>query len=131
MKKIVVLAVIALVCILAAPAYGQAVLKPDVLKANIPFGFVVEGKTLPAGDYEFKINEEDNVLVVTNAETRKVTRVALITALATDKTEKPRLTFDKILDKDYLEAVYPGEGDGFLIKITKPRHTHRIIEIGS
>ena len=68
MKKrvlIVALSGCLLTLLLAAGAYAQLPGAP--LRANIPFDFTVRGKTLPAGEYEFRrITDEPGGLEVLN-----------------------------------------------------------------
>src|SRR5262245_2281456 len=68
MKKrvfIVALSGCVLTLLLAAGAYAQLPGAP--LRANIPFNFIVRGKTLPAGVYEFRrISDEAEALEVLN-----------------------------------------------------------------
>jgi hypothetical protein len=55
---------------MAFPAYAQ--LPGTEIHANIPFDFVVRGKTLPAGRYDIRrINDQPDGLIIENARNRK------------------------------------------------------------
>ncbi len=120
------LLILGLLGILVTPVFGQGV------KAKIPFQFVVSTTTLPAGDYEFKADVTTNHMTVRNEQTGKAVTVNFITRLAADRTTPAgsNVTFDVVGDRRYLETVWPGMEDGYLIKVTKEVHTHEVVRGG-
>lgn len=111
---------------LLASAFGQG----NFLQAKIPFEFVVGGKTLPAGDYDFGMS--DNVVRMRNHDTgMTVAQFGFMTRIAADKTVggTARISFDVKEDKHFIEAIWPEQGDGYLIHAVKGEHTHEIIRL--
>lgn len=124
MKRAIV--IIGLLGMLVLPAYGQA----DHVTANIAFDFVAAGTALPAGNYEFKPSDDGNNLMVRNLQTKKTVSVPIITRLAAGPSGTVRITFDEVGGKNILEAVWPGTADGYLVHMTKEKHTHKTVKVG-
>ncbi len=120
MKRAIVL--IGLLIILALPVWGQT----EATFAKIPFDFVVAGATLPAGDYEFAVLEA-NTLTIRNVQTRKAVFAPILTQLAA-APGGGRITFDEFQEKKTLEAVWPLAGDGYLLHVTKEKHSHKHVK---
>ena len=59
-KTLGCLSTAALAVVLAAPLSAQSF----AVKANVPFDFIVGGRTLPAGAYKFGLNKAEGVLQV-------------------------------------------------------------------
>ncbi len=127
MKRVV--AVIALVAMVVLSGYAQ---QDVVMKAKIPFSFIAAGKTLPAGDYEFKVTQDRDAIAVRNIETGATANVIVMTRLApeTISSAKAHITFDQVGGKSYLEVIWPGVEDGYLINITKEKHKHQTVKMG-
>lgn len=88
---------------LAAATRAQAV---DQLIVNVPYDFVVAGKTLPAGTYRVnRINDRDiNELSITSFENR--TGALLVSTEVSEATEyKPALRFEHIGDQYFLSKI--------------------------
>ncbi len=118
------LAVLALLTMLVLPALGQ-----DVVSANIPFDFIVAGKTVPAGHYEFRPTEDMNKITLTNLDSKTSYATVILTRLAAEAGPKQVLvTFDVTGDKRYLEALWPVNDDGYLLATTKGLHKHQIVK---
>ena len=80
------------------------------IRANIPYAFVVNNTTLPAGTYDIKVADDGsdlNVLVI-----RSVDRKKISVLFDTESTEAKRvmqtseLVFDKIGDTYFLSRVF-------------------------
>ncbi|PYV64584.1 MAG: hypothetical protein DMG95_04010 [Acidobacteria bacterium] len=70
MKRQLLTLVGALALVLASgSAFGQTIR----VKINVPFDFIVTGKTLPAGEYAFRFNAGGSVLAVEGVDTRETT----------------------------------------------------------
>jgi len=109
--------------------YGQ----PDRLKVKIDFPFTVEGKTLPAGSYEFARDSSASVPVfrVTDQGKNQV-MVQVLTRLAAKLIATPEdahLVFDKVGETYVLAEIWiPGE-DGYALAVTKAKHEHKIVKV--
>ncbi len=123
MKRVA--AVLGLVLLAAMALSAQDVF----VKANIPFDFVASGKAMPAGDYQFK-HIGENAIEVMNSQTRQAVLVHVLTRLAMTEHPSALVTFDIVGDKHVLESVMPGGTDGYLLAITKGKHTHRVVSAG-
>ncbi len=121
MKRLALVA--GLLAILVSTAFGQA----SFLQAKIPFDFVVAGKTLPAGSYEFRA--VNNFIQMRNQETGKTLEFGAVTRLAVDKTAEgtARISFDVQEGKHFIEAIWPAQDEGYLFHTVKGEHTHEII----
>jgi hypothetical protein len=92
---------------LAAATRAQAV---DQLIVNVPYDFVVAGKTLPAGTYRVnRINDRDiNELSISSFENR--TGALLISSEVSEAREyKPTLTFQHVGDQYFLSKIETAE----------------------
>ena len=113
--------------VLAASAIGLAQEQTAMFKVGFPF--VVEGKTMPAGDYEIRVSEDRTILTLLGEPKGKGVFFGAITRLAAQGTAEgdTRVIFDKVGDTCYLSEVWlPGE-DGFLIYAAKEKHSHQAI----
>jgi hypothetical protein len=109
--------------------YGQS----RLTKANVPFAFNVEGKTLPAGQYEFIPDTDTGSMRVIPAAGKGP---AVLTLVMTRMAESIHTTsndshvvFDKVGDVMTLSEVWiPGQ-DGFMLHLTKGKHEHRVVNV--
>jgi hypothetical protein len=91
---------------LAALAAATRAQVPDQIIVNVPYDFVVSGKTLPAGTYRVnRANDHDTrVLVMTSLENRE--GVLLLSSEASLKNEnKAALSFEHIGDQYFLSKI--------------------------
>lgn len=127
MKKLVL--VLGLLAIFASTAFAQGAF----LTANIPFEFVVSGKTFPAGDYDFRMTGPgEHFLQMSNHHTGAViATVVPITRIAAASHEPGtgRVSFDVTDGKHFVEAVWPATGDGYLLHAVKREHTHEVVQL--
>jgi len=117
------LLVVGLLGLLLASAFGQN----SFMQAKIPFEFVVEGKTLPAGDYDFKVT--DRLVQLKNHDTGNTVALGYLTRIAVDKSAPAaaRISFDVQDNKHFIEAIWPAKDDGYLVHMVKGEHTHDIV----
>lgn len=115
--------VVGLLAVLLPSAFGQG----NVLHATIPFEFVANGKTLPAGSYDFSVSNK--FVTMKNVDTGNTVELGFLTRIAADETAsgRARISFDVQGDKRFIEAVWPQSGDGYLIHTVKGEHTHEIV----
>jgi len=76
-----------------------------VNRVNVPFSFVVSGKTLPAGAYDIqRLERTSNVLVIHNLKTNTLT--AIMTSMEASSAQSAAvLVFGEVGDQHYLRAV--------------------------
>jgi hypothetical protein len=108
--------------------YGQQSL---TVKAKIEFPFTVEGKVLPAGQYEFV---RDNLAATFRVQGEgKIGALAtILTRLAGEMHTTPQdahLVFDKVGDTYLLSEIWFPTEDGYLLLATKGKHAHKVISI--
>jgi hypothetical protein len=93
---------------LAISAKGQTA---DQLVVNIPYEFVVAGKTFPAGTYRInRANDrDDRVLAISSFENR--TAVFVIPSEVVDRTraEQPAVSFQQVGDQHLLSKIETAE----------------------
>ncbi len=122
MKRMIVM--FGLLALLAVSAYAQE----GLVNAKVPFEFVVSGKTLPAGNYVFKLSTDR--LTVQNKDTGTIAAAMVMTKIAgTAESKAVGITFDVSNGKHFIEAVWPmAGGDGYLIHMVKGEHTHEVVK---
>jgi hypothetical protein len=110
--------------LLATTAFGQG---RYFLQTRIPFEFVAADKTFPAGKYDFRLS--DHSVEMTNHDTGKHFSLPFLTSMAADKTAQgtARISFDVQDGKHFIEAVWPENSDGYLIRKVEGEHTREII----
>ncbi len=121
MKRLVL--VVGLLGVLLASAFGQG----HFLQTRIPFEFVAADQTFPAGLYDFNVS--NNAVTMKNHDTGKSVALGFMTRIAADKTAKgtARISFDVQEGKHFIEALWPAQGDGYLLHAVKGEHTHEVI----
>ena len=110
-----------------AAAYGQNA----TIRAQIDFPFIVDGKTLPAGNYDFVRDDTASVFKVTD-EGKNLAAAQVLTRIAAGMHTSPadgHVVFDKIGDAYTLAEIWiPGQ-DGYVLAVTKAKHEHRIVNV--
>ncbi len=119
MKKPVLAAFAALILM---PLIGSAQVGVEVV-AKIPFKFEVLGKTLPAGNYEFKLTgTELNTVMITNTKTDPSIMAPILAPNGLQPPANAKVVFEKVGKISYLsEVVIPGL-DGYLISAPAAEH---------
>lgn len=82
---------------------------------NIPFNFIVGGKTLPAGEYTVEPNRKDshNVWLVQSREGNATALFATMPVRANQTQEETKLVFRKYGDQYFLSRIWtPGGNTG-------------------
>jgi hypothetical protein len=120
MKKPLLL--LGLLGLLVASAFGQG----NILQAKIPFDFVVNGKTLPAGNYDFSVN--DRLVQIKNHDTGNIVALGYLPRIAADKTAQgvPKISFGMKDDKHFIQAIWPAQDDGYLVQKTNGESLHEV-----
>ncbi len=108
-------------------AFGQNA----IIRAQIDFPFIVEGRTLPAGTYDFTRDDTASVFKVTDG-SKDMAAAQILTRIAAGMHTSPadgHVVFDKIGDAYTLAEIWiPGQ-DGYILAVTKAKHEHRIINV--
>jgi hypothetical protein len=108
-KKFAVLSISALLAALAVPLLAQTIR----LTANVPFEFVVNNRTLPAGEYSFTRDSSPLVVMIRNAnEHAGVLSMVMPEALNSSSQSSPaNLVFHRYGDKYFLSQINDGYVD--------------------
>ena len=100
------------------------------LQANIPFAFKVGDKQLPAGNYQFTRDTNDQSIRVVSQKDSAVTLV--LTRLAAGIHTTPQdahVVFDKMGEQYWLAEIWIPGIDGFDLHNMTEKHEHRIIDM--
>jgi len=98
---------------------------------KIPFQFVAGEATLPPGDYRIERDVANPTVLRVLGPDGKNSGVVLfvVTRLApVGRSGYSSCVFDKIGSKRYLSEVWMSGQDGFLVKSTKEKHEHAVID---
>ncbi len=96
--------------------------------ADIPFGFIAEGKTLPAGPYQFTEADNSKAIIVRNNKTGESVIAPIITLLGMQAEKETNIVFDVVGNDHYLSEVRIADTDGYLLKATPGMHTHALVK---
>jgi hypothetical protein len=78
----------------------------DQVVVNIPFEFVVAGKTLPAGNYRVnRVSDTNSRALVLSSFENEVSALILPTEVASRLDDKAKLTFEQVGDEHSLSKV--------------------------
>ncbi len=124
MKKVSLLVVVVVMMLTAG--FGQAT--TPILTVNIPFEFIASGKTLPAGQYSFKLSGHG--VQMTNHGSNEAVYLPLLTRIAADKMagQGGKVSFDVRDGKHFIEALWPAGEDGYLVHTVKGQHGHDVVK---
>ncbi len=123
MKKQITTIVATLSLIVTLTALGIAAGSGIALTANIPFDFTVNGKTLPAGQYNVTTGSAQGTLMVRNADTREAA-VVIVNNASTDQDGKAMLKFHRYGAQRFLASVSDGN-NASEIPVTKAERKAR------
>ena len=108
--------------------YGQS----RVVKADIPFAFNVESKTLPAGQYQFIPDTSATTMKILGPGKGSSALAMIVTRMAAEIHTTPNdahVVFDKVGDVYTLSEVWiPGQ-DGYMLHLTKGIHGHKVLDV--
>ena len=115
----VVLSISALVVALAVPLMAQSMR----LTADIPFEFVVAGKSLPAGEYDVSKGSTERVLLVRPLERGAAAAVPanlMYVQAGSDPAAETKLVFSRYGNSYFLSEVHNGyTRTGFTVPMSK------------
>ena len=109
----------------ASPAQAQVV---DTIVANIPFGFMVRGTKLPAGQYTIKRLDSVNpsAMEIRSAEGAERLLFLVGSAQAVTSPGQTKLIFDQVGDQYFLSEIFEA-GDRSGVELNKSR-AERLLE---
>lgn len=102
----------------------------DTAVVKVGFPFIVDGKTMPAGEYELQLNSDESAFRLIAVPKDTGVFLGVITRLAAPEppSNDTHVTFDHVGTKYYLSEVWlPGE-DGYLVYAAREKHTHTIVK---
>jgi hypothetical protein len=104
---------------LAIVAKGQTI---DQIVVNVPYEFVVAGKTLPAGTYRVHRIDESNVgaLAISSSDTGAAVLVLPTEVIGQARTAEPSLIFQQVGEQHLLSKIQTDE-HVFTIPVSSPR----------
>ena len=118
---------VSLITLLAVSlGYGQM-----LVRANVPFEFTVQGKVLPAGQYQLARESGKEMIRVSGTAKGAFVVTPVITRLspAVHTIENAHLVFDKVGETNYLSELWVPGQDGYLLHSTKGRHEHQVVDV--
>ena len=117
-----VLAVMVLLGLMSGAVFAQAA----KMIVSIPFSFMLDGKSFPAGRYE--IHEESTQLRVRNLDNNESAFARVLTRISQTSEGETRIVFDKAGDESYLAEVHIAGRDGFHLQGAPGPHTHVMVK---
>jgi hypothetical protein len=112
-----------LAVLLLVTVYGFAATR--ISTADITFSFIAGGKTYPAGNYRFSVNDAESEVTIQGVkETKASGIVPVLTRLAARKQNDVSFVFDVAGNDHYLSEIHMPHMDGFYFKSAPAKHTH-------
>ncbi len=108
-----------------ALASGVVFARASKVVVDIPFSFIVDGKTYAAGRYEFY--EESAAVAhmrLRNLDSNETTAVSIVTRIKQSPGEETHLVFDKVGDDSYLSEIHFAGTDCVQVRGAPGQHTH-------
>ncbi|HWO36927.1 MAG TPA: hypothetical protein VNO32_49750 [Candidatus Acidoferrum sp.] len=105
MKKQCMRILIALIGVagLGMAARGQV---PDQILVNIPYEFVVAGKTLPAGTYRVnRLSDADHETLILSSVESRARVMVLSTSVESTQADKPEVSFEHVGGQHFLSKI--------------------------
>jgi hypothetical protein len=121
-------------CLLAVlpvvSAYSQSM---GPVKADIPFQFTAAGKVYPAGEYTFSRGNgpvKESFIIRGPGGVSGLVTILTRTAGGIHTTpQDAHVVFDVMGDTNFLSEIWIPGDDGYVLHITKEKHTHRIVNV--
>lgn len=108
-KQALTLTIVLSLLLVAGSAFAQTI----SLKADIPFKFVVNDKTMPAGQYSLaSLNSlDDRNLVLASADNKQHMLINANSAASLQPSQQTRLIFEKYGDRYFLSQIWVAGND--------------------
>jgi hypothetical protein len=122
-KQVLAAAVVGVLALGLTASLAGAANKTSV---DVPFSFIVNDKTLPAGHYQIE-PAGNNMSQLAIRGSGGTTIAKVVERLADTGGKEPKVVFDKVEGKYFLSEVhYPGS-DGYLVGSGTATETHEVI----
>ena len=129
MKTKIMLTVGLILLLAAISGYGQ---QTKLIKAKIDFPFTIEGKVLPAGQYEL-MRDDPAMSFRVQGEGMNSGLAIILTRITGEMHASPNdshIVFDKVGDTYFLSEIWiQGEEDGYLLYGSKNKHEHKVYTV--
>jgi hypothetical protein len=111
---------------LVALGVGQVASAQIRYEFKVPFSFVAAGKTFAPGDYALFANDSAAVLTLESKASKGVSVMLPVeTRTAGQLAGRPaEVVFDKLNGQLLLSELLGPEEDGYIVLVTKAKHTH-------
>jgi hypothetical protein len=111
-------------------AVSQPVGAQERYDFKVPFDFVAGGRTFTAGQYALFANPAGDVVTL---ESMGAKGAAVMLPVETRVAERrpmtePEVVFDTLNGQRYVSELLIPENDGYLLLITKAKHTHELLK---
>jgi hypothetical protein len=108
------------VFVIGLAATGAVSAQNLTVRANIPFSFVVNGATLPAGEYTLRQQDSQRTMIIHEKDNGvgDMTTIAPLTAQP-DRSEAARLVFHRYGNEYFLSQVWTRGDQGDKIPLTR------------
>lgn len=127
------LSCLALVALLVLAAVPQAWAQPEIVKANVPFAFVVNGKTMSAGTYEFTVRPDEQIVKIQKNDGSPEALAMILTYVSfrpySNQENDSHIVFDKVGNTYTLSEIWQPGFDGVVLAMTKGNHEHHVIRV--
>jgi hypothetical protein len=114
-KSVRILAVAAAASLLAAPC---ALAERVVVKADIPFDFVVAGRLIPSGEYVFVVTDDPGLVQIRSASSGAHFAAVPCSPLTRDARGATRVVFDRHGSEQFLKTIHSWDGSGVYLAET-------------
>ena len=88
-----------------------------IVKANVPFDFVVKGQTMPAGRYRIERDDRSPSLLLIRGDQKGNHAAAFVLSIPDGRQDpagnRPVLTFNHVENTYQLTSVWDSQDDGF------------------
>ena len=130
LRSIVATAGAVLLMSAAAARPARAMTDREEVKAHVPFAFQVEGRQLPAGDYEFYVPDANHpeIIEIRGTHPSESPIVAVGIPAENGSVNNAKMVFDDVGSQKFLRSIeLPGqEGVEFLAHNAELRATHEL-----
>jgi hypothetical protein len=115
---------------LAFPIFSIAQATPRLVVANITFDFYVGKELMPAGTYNFDLDQKPGLVLLSNAKNNKSLLATVLTRISQTPGEDTRVVFDKMGDNYYLSELHAPGTDGYHFVGAPGPHSHVSVKAG-
>jgi hypothetical protein len=115
---------------LVALGTSQAASAQSQYDFKLPNAFVANGKPFLAGDYVLTVNPATDMITLASKAAKGASAMLMVETRVAERASVtvPEVVFDKLNGQLILsELLVPGE-DGFLVAVTKAKHTHESVK---